>query len=72
MGKCTEELKCLVDEETRNAVSALAWAADMSVSEYLRRLVWGHVWGHGTLLRLQAARTKERAGTGQEAGAGDV
>lgn len=51
-GKCDEEVRSLVDSDTKEALTALAFASGMSMSEYLRHLIISHVYGHGTILRL--------------------
>ncbi len=65
-GKCTEQLKVWVDEETRDALAAMAYLQGVPVSEYLRHLILAHVYGHRTLLRLHQQRLGSRAGTGPE------
>jgi len=51
LGKCTEELKCMVDEETKEAFLALARQSGLSKSEYLRIHVQYHVHGHARMVR---------------------
>lgn len=63
-GKNTAEVKALVDEGTRDALSALAFAAGLTVSEYVRNLLLLHVHGHATMLRVHSQRTTGMAGTG--------
>ena len=63
-GKCTEQLKVWVDEETRDALAALAYLQGMSVSEYLRHQIFAHVYGYRTLMRLHQQRLGARAGMG--------
>ena len=50
-GKCTEEIKCMIDEETKEAMQALAFAHNLSLSEYTRVLLHQHCYGHARLLR---------------------
>lgn len=51
LGKCTEEIKTLVPEETKTAIAALAYASSMNVSEYVRTVLMMHVHGAAEVLR---------------------
>lgn len=63
-GKNTAEVKALVDEDTREALTALAFASGMNVSEYVRHLLLFHVHGHATMLKLAHQRSRGMAGIG--------
>jgi len=69
-GKNTAEIKSLVDEDTRDALVALAFASGMTVSEYLRNLLLIHVHGSATMLRLAHQRGSGMAGIVRAAGEG--
>lgn len=63
-GKCTEEAKTLLPEETKNLMIALATIKGQTISEYMRDMCFERVYGHIAILR---ARTNNgTAGTGQE------
>lgn len=51
---CTDELKTKLPEEARDHFSALAALAGMTTSEYLRRVVMNHMYGH--LYMIQASQ----------------
>lgn len=67
-GRCTEELKVFVDEETKNSLTMLASAADLSISEYIRNLIHGHVHGHARVLRSRMDALVGRADNRDESG----
>ena len=50
-GKCTEEVKVMVDEKTKEAMQALAFASGMNLSEYTRLVLHTHCYGHAAMLR---------------------
>ena len=53
-GKCTEELKIPLDEETKEAVVYLAYASGMKPAEFGRYLLQCHCFGHATMMRHRA------------------
>lgn len=60
LGKCTEPLKTAVPEELRDEFNALAVLHGKTSAEYLRDLVFEHVYG-----RLSAIRLANRAARGR-------
>lgn len=54
-GKCDQELKVAIDEATRDALVALAFAANMPLAEYVRTTLHLHVHGHGGVMRSRMA-----------------
>ncbi len=66
LGPCSEDVKSHVDETTKEALTALAYSANMSVSEYIRWVLQAHVHGHGFMLRLATSPDMRRAGSGPE------
>lgn len=53
--KLTDEVKVALDEHTKEALGALAFAAGKPVSEYIRDLLHVHVHGHAAVLRARMA-----------------
>ena len=51
LGKCTEEIKSMVDETTKEAMQALAFAHGKNLSEYVRHVLHMHCFGHANMLR---------------------
>lgn len=51
LGKCSEEIKTLVPEETKIAIAALAYASSMNVSEYVRTVLMMHVHGAAEVIK---------------------
>lgn len=54
-GKCTEEVKFFLDESSKDALSAVAFACGKPVSEYIRDLVHIHLHGQAGVLRARMA-----------------
>ena len=54
-GKLTEELRVGIDELTRDSLTALAFAADKPLAEYIREVLHLHVHGHAAVLRSRMA-----------------
>ena len=52
LGKNTERVETAIDGDTKDALTAMAWAAGMNLSQYLRDLLLAHVHGHTLLLRM--------------------
>lgn len=50
-GKCNEEIKVKIDEDTKTAITGLACASGMTVSEYVRAVLLAHAYGHVAILR---------------------
>lgn len=50
-GKCDHELKLAIDEQTRDALVALAFASGIPLAEYVRNTLHLHVFGHGGVMR---------------------
>lgn len=44
-GKYTEEVKCLLDEDTKEELIMLARLYGMGTSEYLRNVIVQHIYG---------------------------
>lgn len=45
LGKNTERVETAIDGDTKDALTAMAWAAGMNLSQYLRDLLLAHVHG---------------------------
>jgi hypothetical protein len=58
-GKCDQELKVAIDEQTRDALVALAFAAELPLAEYVRTMLHLHVHGHGGVMRARMAGTQQ-------------
>ena len=52
LGKFTARAETVVPEETKEALNAMAWAADMTPAEYLRDLIIGHVHGYSMMMKM--------------------
>jgi hypothetical protein len=65
-GKNTEEVRSLLDERTKDALTALAFASSMSLSEYIRFLLLSHVHGAAQMLRIAARPISGSAGNESE------
>lgn len=50
-GKCDQEIKVHLPEDSKEALTALAFAAGMTLSEYTRHVLQCHVHGHAAVLR---------------------
>lgn len=61
LGKCTEPLKTMVPEELRDEFNALAVLHDKTSAEYLRDLVFEHVYGRLPALRLAVRARRGRS-----------
>lgn len=57
LGKLDAEIKLAIDEQTRDDLAGLAWAAGKTLSEYVRQVLHLHVHGHARMVR---ARTQDR------------
>lgn len=66
IGKYTAEVKTLVPEDTKDALTALAFAANKNISEYVRNIIMAHVHGQAHMLRLQHQAMNGSAGIGTE------
>jgi len=56
-GKCTEEAKTVLPEETREQLTALAVLNKQSVSEYLRDMIFERVYGHIAIIHARQHNT---------------
>lgn len=65
-GKFTADVKTLVDENTKDELMRLANLDGVSLSEYVRDLIFIHVHGREHLVRLHRARIERMAGIAQE------
>ena len=54
-GKCDSEVKVALDDGTKEALGALAFASGKPLSEYIRDLLHAHVHGHAAVLRARMA-----------------
>jgi hypothetical protein len=68
IGKCTEELKTVVPESVRDEFVALAVISGVKPGEYLRDLVFEHLYGHLQATRLRAGRGNGMANSGLSEG----
>lgn len=50
-GKLDSEIKLPIDESTKEALSALAFARSKPLAEYIRDVLQLHVHGHAAVLR---------------------
>lgn len=52
-GKCDQEIMVRIDADTREALSALAYASEMTVAEYVRHCILVNVHGAAAILKAR-------------------
>lgn len=65
LGKNSEEVKTLVPQELKERLQALAVLAGVNLSEYVREVLTGHVYGQFSLLQMKS-QGRNREGKGNE------
>ncbi len=65
LGKNSEEVKTLVPPELKERLQALSTIAGINLSEYVREILLGHVYGQFSLLQMKS-QGRNREGNGNE------
>ncbi|WP_043767551.1 hypothetical protein [Algiphilus aromaticivorans] len=68
LGKATAECKAWICEDANDSLAMLACAEGKSKSEYVRDLIYEHLWGRATMTKLLIQRGRGSAGTGPAEG----
>lgn len=66
LGKNSEEVKTLVPQELKERLQALATLTGVNLSEYIREVLMGHIYGQFSLQLQMKSQGRNREGKGNE------
>lgn len=65
-GPCDTEVKVALPERVKDELAALAVMHRLTTSEYLRKVITDHLYGHLEAVRVVSEHATGRAGNGRE------